>query len=87
MFELIVEGEVPPETGYLIDYGEIKRVAGPVVQELDHYYLNEIPGLENPTSEVLSKWIYDRIKPQLPLLARVVVHETCTSRCEYDGNA
>ncbi len=84
-FDVIVEGEVPAETGYLIDYGEIKRVVDPIVKKLDHYYLNEIEGLENPTSEMIAKWIWDQVKPLLPLLAEVMVFETCTSRCEYRG--
>jgi len=84
-FDLIVEGEVEPAKGYLIDYGEIKTAAEPVVRELDHYYLNEIPGLENPTSEILAKWIWDRLKPVLTHLSAVIVHETCSSACEYRG--
>ncbi|MGL5768698.1 MAG: 6-pyruvoyl trahydropterin synthase family protein, partial [Plesiomonas shigelloides] len=53
--------------------------------QLDHYYLNDIEGLENPTSEVLSRWIWDKLKPQLPLLSAVMIKETCTSGCTYRG--
>jgi 6-pyruvoyltetrahydropterin/6-carboxytetrahydropterin synthase len=81
-FEIFVEGEVAPN-GILMDYGDIKRAVEPIVQMLDHQYLNDIPGLENPTAEILTKWIYDRIKPALPMLVSVVVKETCTSSCEY----
>jgi 6-pyruvoyltetrahydropterin/6-carboxytetrahydropterin synthase len=84
-FEVLVEGEVDPAMGYLIDYGDIKKAAEPLVRRLDHYYLNEIEGLANPTSENLAKWIYDRLKPSLPLLKSITVHETCTSTCEYAG--
>ena len=84
-FDVIVEGEVEPEKGYLIDYGDIKKVVDPIVRRLDHYYLNEIAGLSNPTSENLAKWLWDQIKPVLPLLAEIVVHETCTSSCQYRG--
>jgi len=84
-FDVIVEGEVDPPKGYLIDYGDIKIAAEPIVRRLDHYYLNEIEGLSNPTSEILAKWIFDKIKPALPQLAAIVVHETCTSSCEYWG--
>ena len=84
-FEVVVEGDVDPALGYLIDYGDIKRICDPIVRRLDHYYLNDIEGLSNPTSEVISKWLWDHIKPQLPLLAKIVVHETCTSICEYSG--
>jgi 6-pyruvoyltetrahydropterin/6-carboxytetrahydropterin synthase len=84
-FTVIVEGEVDPARGYLIDYGDIKNAAEPIVRRLDHYYLNQIEGLENPTSEVLARWIWDRLKPALPMLVKVIVHETCTSTCEYQG--
>lgn len=84
-FDVIVAGDVDPQRGYLIDYGDIKRVVDPIVRRLDHYYLNEIPGLENSTSENLSHWLWEQIKPHLPLLARIIVYETCTSYCEYDG--
>jgi 6-pyruvoyltetrahydropterin/6-carboxytetrahydropterin synthase len=82
---VVVEGEVPEASGYLIDYGEIKRVTEPIVRRLDHYYLNEIEGLRNPTSENIARWIWERLKPDLPILAAIVVHETCTSTCEYRG--
>ncbi len=83
--DVVVEGEVDPAKGYLVDYGEIKLAAEPLIKRLDHYYLNEIPGLENPTSENLAKWIYDQLRPSLPLLAAVIVYETCTTTCEYRG--
>ena len=84
-FDVIVEGEVDQATGCLIDYGQITRIVDPLIQQLDHYYLNQIPGLENPTSELLAQWLWNRIKPQLPLLAQIIVYETCTSACEYCG--
>ena len=84
-FDVIVEGEVDPAKGYLIDYGDIKKAAEPIVKRLDHYYLNEVEGLSNPTSEVLAKWLFDRLKPALPQLSEIIVYETCTSRCEYRG--
>ncbi len=83
--DVIVEGEVDPARGYLIDYGEIKAAIEPLKNSLDHYLLNDIEGLENPTAEMLSKWIYDRLKPALPLLTTIVVRETCTSAAEYRG--
>src|ERR1700759_2726047 len=83
-FDVIVEGEVHPAKGYLIDYGDIKRATEPLVKRLDHFYLNEIEGLSNPTSEVLAKCLWDRLKPHLPLLSVIVVHETCTITCEYN---
>ncbi len=84
-FDVVVEGSVEPAKGYLIDYGEIKRVTEPLVRHLDHRCLNEIEGLENPTAEVLSQWLWDRLKPGLPLLSAVVVYETASAACEYRG--
>ena len=84
--DVIVEGEVPQDKGYLVDYGDIKRAVEPIKQRLDHFVLNEIDGLENPTSEIIAKWVFDRLKRELPILAEVVVHETCTSRCHYRGD-
>lgn len=84
-FDLVLEGEVDPAKGYLVDYGEIKRAADPVVKQLDHFYLNEVEGLANPTSENIARWLWDRIKPILPMLASIIVYETCTNSCEYRG--
>lgn len=80
-----VSGEVDPETGWLIDFSEIKEAWKPLDDRLDHYYLNEIEGLANPTSEVLAHWIWEKLKPRLPQLSAVTVHETCTSACTYRG--
>lgn len=84
---LDVEGEVDESMGWLVDYGEIKQAYEPVRDQLDHRYLNEIEGLENPTSEVLAAWIFARVSPRLPQLRRVTVAETCTTRCVYEGVA
>jgi len=83
--EVIVSGPVDPDTGYLIDYGDVKAGIKPIEEQLDHHLLNDIPGLENPTSENLSRWIYDQLKQSLPLLSAVRVHETPTSVAEYRG--
>ncbi|KUI99195.1 6-carboxytetrahydropterin synthase QueD [Vibrio sp. MEBiC08052] len=80
-----VEGEVDPQTGWVIDFAEIKAAFKPIYQRLDHYYLNEIEGLENPTSEVLARWIWHELKPNLPLLSQIEVKETCTAGCVYRG--
>ena len=69
-----------------LDFGDIKDAFAPVLVRLDHYFLNEIEGLENPTSENIARWIWNRLKPVLPGLALVVLHETCTARCEYRGS-
>ena len=83
--DVVVEGDADPDEGYLIDYGDIKRVIEPLRERLDHYCLNDIEGLENPTSEMIAVWLWERLKPELPMLSEVVVHETCTSRCHYSG--
>lgn len=82
---IAVSGPVDPETGWLIDFGVLEERWKPMHDQLDHRYLNEVPGLENPTSEVLAKWIWDRMKPTLPELSCVTVFETCDARCEYEG--
>lgn len=83
--EIHVSGEVGAETGWVMDFADIKAAFRPLYDRLDHHYLNEVEGLENPTSERLAMWIWDRLKPTLPLLSAVVVHETCTSGCRYQG--
>ncbi len=83
--ELVCEGLIDPHAGWLVDFAEIKRAFQPAWEQLDHRYLNDIPGLENPTSEQLARWIWTQVKPSLPLLAQVTVVETCTARCEYRG--
>lgn len=83
--ELRVRGALDPELGWVQDFADIKAIFKPIYEQLDHHYLNDIPGLENPTSERLAVWIWDRLKPQLPGLSAVVVQETCTSGCEYRG--
>lgn len=81
-----IEGDVEPKKGWVIDYHEIKRVVLPLIEKLDHTYLNEIEGLENPTSENLAIWIWDRVKPDLTLLNKVIVKEAPTTSCIYSGN-
>ena len=83
--DVIVEGEIPPGKYHLVDYADIKAVTDPIHAEIDHRCLNEIKGLENPTSEMIAVWLWERIRPKLPMLAEIVVYETCTSRCEYRG--
>jgi 6-pyruvoyltetrahydropterin/6-carboxytetrahydropterin synthase len=83
--EVVVEGTVPEDKGYLIDFGEIKAAVEPLIEELDHHVLNEIEGLANPTAELLARWLYQRIKPKLAPLSAVRVYETCNSAAEYNG--
>lgn len=80
-----VVGKVGARTGWVMDYGDIKAVVAPIHERLDHRYLNEIEGLENPTSEALAKWLWRALVPALPSLAAVEVRETCTTGCVYRG--
>ena len=68
-----------------MDFADIKKVFKPIYNRLDHHYLNDIKGLENPTSENLARWIWNELKPQLPQLHEVGIKETCTSGCYYRG--
>jgi 6-pyruvoyltetrahydropterin/6-carboxytetrahydropterin synthase len=82
--ELAVRGPVNEQTGWFIDYGEIDTLWQPIHEKLDHHYMNEVEGLENPTSENLARWLWQRLKPVLPMLERVIVHDTFDARCEYE---
>ena len=77
--EIHVEGEPDPTMGWLMDFADVKAAFAPLFEQLDDHYLNEIEGLDKPTSETLARWIFRRLEPRLPGLDRVVVHETCTS--------
>lgn len=83
--EIVVEGPCDPELGWVMDYAEISKTFRPLWEKLDHYYLNKVEGLENPTSENIAIWIWNHLVPALPLLTEVVVAETCTARCVYRG--
>ncbi|MET4865628.1 6-carboxytetrahydropterin synthase QueD [Morganella psychrotolerans] len=85
LVRLELSGNVDAHTGWLIDFAEVKQAFKPIYDRLDHHYLNEIAGLENPTSEVLAHWIWQQTKPLLPLLSAVMVKETCTAGCIYRG--
>ena len=83
--EVTLEGPVDPATGWLMDYGEITKAVQPVIDTLDHGFLNEVEGLSQPTSENLCWWMWDRLAPSLPHLKEICVQETPTSRCRYKG--
>ena len=83
--ELHLRGAVDAKTGWVMDFADVREAFQPTYDRLDHHYLNDMPGLENPTSENLARWIWAQMKPLLPLLSKVVVHETCTSGCVYRG--
>jgi len=83
--EIHVTGPVDPATGWVQDFADLRAAFDPLMAILDHHYLNEVPGLENPTSENLARFIWDRLAPALPYLSCVIIHETCTARCIYTG--
>jgi 6-pyruvoyltetrahydropterin/6-carboxytetrahydropterin synthase len=83
--QIHVSGALDQKAGWVIDFADLSDAAKPVIQELDHHYLNEIPGLENPTCEILTHWIWKRLRPLIPNLSKLVVKETPTSGCVYHG--
>lgn len=83
MVRLEITGEVESHSGWIMDFAELTAAFMPTYQRLDHHYLNDIAGLENPTSEVLAQWIWHQVKPVIPLLSAVMVKETCMAGCVY----
>lgn len=83
---IIVSGAVGDVSGWVMDFSDIKAAVAPIQEQLDHRYLNEIQGLENPTSENIARWIWQRLKPTLPALDSIQIRETCTSGCIYRGD-
>ncbi|TGK20918.1 6-carboxytetrahydropterin synthase QueD [Leptospira fluminis] len=85
-FKLHLKGKIDPGTGWLMDFAEVSKSVKPLLENhLDHYLLNDVEGLENPTSENICLWLWKRLKPHLPLLRKITLHETCTSACIYEG--
>jgi len=85
--EVHVRGEIDPRTGWVMDFADITEAFRPLESQLDHNFLNEIEGLENPTSENIARWIWQKLQESLPQLHRVIVRETCTVGCSYEGDA
>ena len=82
---IYVSGNVSAHEGWIMDFSDLKAAFKPLYDQLDHHYLNDIEGLENPTSENLAIWIWEHLKPNLPQLSKVEIKETCTSGCVYSG--
>ncbi len=82
---IAINGDVDEQSGWVADFADIKSAFKPLYNQLDHHCLNHIEGLENPTSEQLCLWIWDKLQPKLPQLSRVEVCETCNSGCVYTG--
>jgi len=85
LVRISVTGPVGEESGWVMDFADISSAFKPIWAQLDHYYLNDIKGLENPTSENLARWIWQQLQPSLPQLAEIDIRETCTSGCRYQG--
>lgn len=83
--EIAVEGEVEPQTGWFYDHARISEAMQPLLQKLDHSYLNDIPGLENPTIEIMAAWFWQHLATSLPGLSEIVIHETPRARVSYCG--
>ena len=84
--EIHVEGKIDSKTGFVVDFSEIEANFEPLKKKLDHNYLNDLEGLENPTSEVLVEWIWENLKPKVENLIKLVLWENEASRVEYSGN-
>jgi 6-pyruvoyltetrahydropterin/6-carboxytetrahydropterin synthase len=83
--EVQVSGPLDEKLGWVLDFAEVEAAWAPIKAALDHRYINDVPGLDNPTSERLAVWIWDQLKPALPGLSRIVVQETVNSGCVYTG--
>ncbi|WP_374305019.1 6-carboxytetrahydropterin synthase QueD [Methylocella sp.] len=83
--ELELVGDVDPDTGFVVDFFDVEAAFGPLLARLDHHYLNEVEGLENPTAELIAMWIFERARAALPQLAKVRVYETPDCWAEFDG--
>lgn len=86
MVRITVQGEVGVDSGWVMDFSDISEAFKPIRDQLDHFYLNEVPGLENPTSENIARWIWEKLKPELAELTKIEIRETCTSGCSYRGD-
>lgn len=82
---ITISGEPTEPLGWIMDFSDLAAVVQPLLDQLDHYYLNEIAGLDNPTSENLAVWIWNKLQPELAQLCEVEISETCTSGCVYRG--
>jgi 6-pyruvoyltetrahydropterin/6-carboxytetrahydropterin synthase len=83
--ELHAEGKVDPESGWLVDYAVLDDAWAGLYARLDHRMLNDIAGLENSTCEVLAAYIWDAVRPAVPVLSAVTVWETPDASCTYRG--
>lgn len=71
-----VEGMVSEATGWVMDFHDLDAVVQPALDRLDHRLLNEVPGLDNPTAELIAGWLWRELFKKLPGLCEVEVWET-----------
>lgn len=83
--KIVLRGKVNKKTGFVIDFSEIDKSFQPLLDQLDHKYLNDVSGLENPSSENMCQWIWLKLKPRLPNLYKIVIKETESTGCSYKG--
>jgi 6-pyruvoyltetrahydropterin/6-carboxytetrahydropterin synthase len=83
--EIHIQGSVDPHAGWVMDFADIAEAFKPLHDQLDHKYLNDIDGLDNPTSENIAKWIWNQLHLALPQLSKIVVQESTESGCIYAG--
>jgi len=83
--EIHIQGSVDPHSGWVMDFADIAAACQPIIDQLDHKYLNDIDGLDNPTSENIAKWIWKHLRLALPQLSKIVVQESTESGCIYTG--
>ncbi len=80
---LTLRGLVDAKLGWLLDYNDIDKLVAPVLKRIDHKLLNKVPGLSNPTTENLSVWLYNTIKPKCDELVQVTLKETSDTECSF----
>ncbi|HMO32872.1 MAG TPA: 6-carboxytetrahydropterin synthase QueD [Lacibacter sp.] len=85
LLTVFVEGDPDPLLGWVLDFADLKQAVEPVIKEVDHKFLNQLPGLENPTCELIAVWLWNRIKPLVPQLSKIELYETPTSGVVYAG--
>lgn len=83
--KVFIKGKPDPSLGWIMDFKELKDIVGKVIDKLDHKLINDIEGLQNPTAENITLWIWNEIKPLLPLLNRIELYETPTTGVIYNG--
>ncbi len=82
---MYIDGQPDAELGWVMDFAEIKRTVEPIINMVDHKLINNVPGLENPTCELMAVWLWNKIKEGIPMLSKIELHETPTSGVVYDG--